>query len=113
MSGSDDVEVRLCDQKCINEFGRLNNRLVELRSESKQASSDLEKFDDAVTDLMMVVDGQIMLYMGETFVEVSEEVANEYCEEKVEVSHFSSFSEFCFDCICIFQIIFIEIKSTN
>ena len=83
---TDEVEVRLCDQKCINEFGRLNNRLGELRAESKQASIDMEKFDDAVTDLMMVIDGQIMLYMGETFIETSEEVANEYCEEKVEVS---------------------------
>lgn len=80
-----DVEVRLEDQNSINEFGRLNNRVVEIRSEIKQAKEDVEKLDDAIVDLSMVVDDKVMLFMGETFIETSEEYATEYCEGKMEV----------------------------
>jgi len=84
--GQQDVEVRLADQEKINEFGRLNNRLLELTADLKQAKQDGEKLDDATTDLMMetVEGGKVMLLIGEAFVEVSEEEANEYCEKKKE-----------------------------
>ena len=39
----EDVEVRLADQEKINEFGRLNNRLLDIRAEVKQAKADHEK----------------------------------------------------------------------
>ena len=81
-----DVEVRLVDQNAISEFGKLNNRIVEIRAEIKQAKADNEKFDDAIVDLSMVVDGKVMLFMGETFLEASEDYATEYCEKKMEVS---------------------------
>jgi len=84
-SADADVEVRMEDQKSINEFGRLNNRVVEIRAEIKQAKEDSEKMDDAVVDLSMVVDGKVMVFMGETFFETSEEFATEYCESKMEV----------------------------
>jgi prefoldin subunit 4 len=80
-----DVEVRLEDQNAINEFGRLNNRVVEIRAEIKQAKEDSEKMDDAVVDLSMA-EGKVMLFMGETFFETTEEYATEYCESKMEVS---------------------------
>jgi len=38
-----DVEVRLADQERINEFGRLNNRLLDIKAEVKQAKADHEK----------------------------------------------------------------------
>ena len=81
----EDVEVRLCDQDQINEFGRLNNRLLEIRAECKQAKADCVTLDDAISDVSMVVEGKVMLFMGETFIETTEEIATTYCENKLEV----------------------------
>ena len=44
----------------------------------------LEKLDDAVTELMVGVGGQVRLLLGEAFVETSEDYATEYCERKQE-----------------------------
>lgn len=38
-----DVEVRREDQLMINEFGKLNNRLLEIRAELQQMKLDVEK----------------------------------------------------------------------
>jgi hypothetical protein len=38
-----DVEVRREDQEMINEFGKLNNRLLEIRAELQQMKLDVEK----------------------------------------------------------------------
>lgn len=79
----EDIEVRAQDQVKINEFGRLNNRLLELRADVKQIKADAELIDDANTDMMMNSDGgTVMLFIGEAFVEVSEDFAGEYCEKK-------------------------------
>lgn len=69
--------MRFEDQEKINEFGRLNNRLLELRADLAQIKLDVEKLDDAVTELAMVSDGKIMLFMGESFVNTSEDKATE------------------------------------
>jgi prefoldin subunit 4 len=71
--------VRLVDQEKINEFGKLNNRLMEIRADISQFKQDLEKLDDAAAELMMNTGGNVMLFMGESFVETSEDYANE-CE---------------------------------
>lgn len=83
-STADDIEVRLADQEQITEFGRLNTRLLELRAECKQMQSDIEKLDDATSELSMVIGGKVMVFIGESFVECTEDYANEYCEKKVE-----------------------------
>ena len=83
----DDVEVRRMDQDMINDFGRLNNRLLEVRAELEQAKKDHEKIDDASTEMMMASSegsSKIMLLLGESFVEASEEEVTEYCEKKQE-----------------------------
>lgn len=85
MSSENEVEVREVDQAQINEFGKLNNRLLELRADVKQYKADAERIDDAHTDMMMNSgDGKVMLLIGEAFVEVTEEYAEEYCEAKSE-----------------------------
>ena len=84
-ASADEVEVREIDQSQINEFGKLNNRLLELRADVKQYKADAERIDDANTDMMMNSSGgKVMLLIGEAFVEVSEEFAESYCEEKSE-----------------------------
>lgn len=68
------------DQDQISEFGRLNNRLLEVRAELKQYKSDVEKLDDATAELAMnSADGKVMILIGESFVECTEEFADE-CE---------------------------------
>ena len=75
--------MRQIDQEAINEFGRLNNRLQEIRADVQQLKLDAEKLEDASTELMMAEGGgRVMLLMGETFVQVNEEYATEYCEKK-------------------------------
>eukprot|EP00349_Pseudokeronopsis_sp_Brazil_P002742 CAMPEP_0202964128 /NCGR_PEP_ID=MMETSP1396-20130829/8201_1 /ASSEMBLY_ACC=CAM_ASM_000872 /TAXON_ID= /ORGANISM="Pseudokeronopsis sp., Strain Brazil" /LENGTH=54 /DNA_ID=CAMNT_0049685981 /DNA_START=56 /DNA_END=216 /DNA_ORIENTATION=+ len=48
---AEDVDVRFEDQEKINEFGRLNNRLLEIRADIAQLKQDIEKLDDAATEL--------------------------------------------------------------
>lgn len=69
--------MRLVDQEQINEFGKLNNRLLEIRADMTQSKSDMEKLDDATAEMMMNSDGKIMLLIGESFVEVGEDYATE------------------------------------
>ena len=70
-------QVRFEDQQKINEFGKLNNRLLEIRADIGQLKQDVEKLDDATTELAMAVGGKVMLFMGESFVETTEDYANE------------------------------------
>lgn len=79
--------MRLCDQENINEFGTLNNKLLDIRAEMKQCLEDITKMEDASAELMMLADGKIMLFIGDSFVECSEEYANEYTEKKTEVNY--------------------------
>ena len=77
---SSSLQVKYEDQERINEFGRLNNRLLEIRAEIKQAKVDIEKLEDATTELALASgNGKVMLLLGESFVEVEEDFAEE-CE---------------------------------
>ena len=67
----------MVDQEKINEFGRLNNRLLEIRADITQFKQDIEKLDDATAELMMSSGGNVMLFFGESFVETSEDYATE------------------------------------
>lgn len=49
------------------------------------AQKQLERLDDASTDLMMGSDDVVMLSLGEAFLEVKEAEATEYCEKQVDV----------------------------
>jgi chaperonin cofactor prefoldin len=64
----------------------MNNRLLELRADIKQHKLDAEKLEDASAELMMSNgDGKVMLLIGESFIEVSEDYANE-CESLFSIS---------------------------
>lgn len=79
-----DNEVRREDQENINKFARLNARLTDVRSELKGLKKELERLDDASTELMMGSGDSVMLLLGEAFFESSEEEATEHCEALVE-----------------------------
>ena len=65
------------DQQKIIEFGRLNNRLHEIRADIKQYKSDNQQLDDSNSDLMMGNGDKVMIFVGESFMEVSEEFATD------------------------------------
>ena len=67
-------------------FGSLNNRLLEIKADIAQFNADVEKFDDASSELMLLSGDAVMLLVGETFIECTQEFANDYCERKTEVS---------------------------
>ncbi|CAH0478377.1 unnamed protein product [Peronospora belbahrii] len=80
-----EVDVRKEDQLRINEFGRNNALLHEIRDQKKTLKDKLDTLEDANTDLMMSEGGDtIQLFIGESFIEVSEDSAQEYIEKRVE-----------------------------
>ncbi|ETV67490.1 hypothetical protein H257_16351 [Aphanomyces astaci] len=79
-----EVDVRKEDQDRINEFGRNNSRLADLRDELKALKEKLETLDDANTEIMMGAGDNVQLFIGESFVEVSEEDAQEYLEAQTD-----------------------------
>eukprot|EP00986_Skeletonema_menzelii_P014208 scaffold9099_cov127-Skeletonema_menzelii.AAC.3 len=79
-----DNEVRREDQDAINEFGRLNARLDEVKRQVDALKKTLEKIDDASTELMMGDGDNVMLRLGGAMFEATEEEATEYCEAEVE-----------------------------
>ena len=83
----EETEVRLVDQEKINEFGRLNNRLLEIRAEIVQVKDDLNKIDDSVAEMESFLsdDGKVKLLIGEAFIECDEDFANDYLEKKKQV----------------------------
>ncbi|KAJ0401525.1 hypothetical protein ATCC90586_003544 [Pythium insidiosum] len=79
-----EADVRREDQMKINEFGRNNARLYEIRDLKKALQDKLDTLDDANTELMMGDGGNVELLVGESFVEASEDFATEYLEKLVE-----------------------------
>ncbi|CAB9523366.1 Prefoldin subunit 4 [Seminavis robusta] len=79
-----EAEVRREDQENINKFARLNAQLHEVRAEIDSLKKELERIDDASTEIMMADAGKVLLFMGGAFFETSEEEATTYCEDTVE-----------------------------
>ncbi|CAH0491952.1 unnamed protein product [Peronospora farinosa] len=79
-----EADVRKEDQLYINEFGRNNALLHEIRDQKKVLKAKLDTLDDANTDLMMGEGDNVQLFIGESFVETSEESAQEHIEKRVE-----------------------------
>jgi prefoldin subunit 4 len=48
------------------------------------SQKSLERLDDASTELMMASGDKVMLLIGESFFDTTEEKATEYCEAEVE-----------------------------
>ena len=79
-----EVEVRLEDQKKINEFGKNNDMLSEWDDEMKVMSEELEKLDDANTELMMQDGENVRLQVADCFITVTEDFCTDYLEKKME-----------------------------
>merc|ERR1719359_2369637 len=82
-----DIEVRCEDQLRINEFSRNNARLVEITATLKTEKDYLLTLDDAEDEISLAdaeEEGSIKLMLGESFVNVTEEEAEEYIANKKE-----------------------------
>jgi prefoldin subunit 4 len=79
-----DNEVRREDQNNINSFARLNSTLHQVKLDSTALKNELDRLEDASTELMMADDDNVWLYMGECFFETSQDKATQVCEEQVE-----------------------------
>ena len=77
-----DVEVRLEDQMQINEFGRNNDRISEMKHEVKTMQEELERLDDTNTELMMQDGDNVRLMVGDSFLHVSEDFCTDHLEQK-------------------------------
>jgi len=77
-----DAQVTWEDQQNINTFGKLNARLHELQDEVKSIKSEINKLDDANTELFMQTDNTelIKYQIGEAFVSVTQEGADKMLE---------------------------------
>lgn len=100
----EEQEVRWTDQEKINEFGCLNNRLIEIRLDLTQINEDNEKLNDSISEMSLLIDGNYMILMGEAFIEGSEDFITEYCEKKIEVCLFVCFLFF----VCFFLLFLIS-----
>merc|ERR1712083_1071158 len=70
------------DQQRINKFGRLNNRLEELKVLIKAKTTEIENLQEAVEDIDNLLDDDACkIKIGEVYVEVSNEEAEEYAKE--------------------------------
>ena len=50
---------------------------MEIRADIKQYKSDHQQLDDSNSDLMMGTGDNVMIFVGESFMEVSEEFATD------------------------------------
>lgn len=72
--------------------------MLEIRADIKQHKADIEKLDDATAELMMNSGGNVMLFMGESFVETSEDYATECKYLSSTISNDSLIACFFKDC---------------
>lgn len=84
-SDSKEVQVLWEDQQRINMFGRLNHRLLELNDEIEAKTNDVANLTDVSGDIeVLLEDDACKIKVGELFVIVSNEEAEEYAKEELE-----------------------------
>jgi len=71
------------DQKRINKFGQLNNRLQEIKDIIKKKKAEVDNLKEAVEDIETLLDDDACkIKIGEVYVEVSNEEAEEFSNKR-------------------------------
>lgn len=82
---TDEVAVDWQDQQYINEFGRMNIRMAELDENMKKLKNELASLNDAEQDIEMLLDDDACkIRIGEVYVNVSNDDAEEYVKQEKE-----------------------------
>merc|ERR1711894_612300 len=86
-NADNDTQVTFEDQQKINKFARHNARLQDLKDELDNRKKELQNFEDAENELLMREDeSDLVPYrIGEVFVSLKTEEANEYLEKAKEL----------------------------
>jgi prefoldin subunit 4 len=79
-------QVRAEDQMMINEFSRNNSRLQDLNGDITERKQQLETLSDAQDEIALAdaEDGGIKLLLGESYIDVDEETADDYLTKRIE-----------------------------
>mmetsp|Transcript_3802 Transcript_3802/g.6514 ORF Transcript_3802/g.6514 Transcript_3802/m.6514 type:complete len:120 (+) Transcript_3802:157-516(+) len=77
-------EVTWDDQQAINSFGKLNNRLHELRAELNAKKKLEEDYEDASNELMISDEEEVRYVLGECFAHLSNEDAETRVNQDLE-----------------------------
>lgn len=82
---SKEIQVVWEDQQRINEFGRLNHRLVEIKEEAEKKNNDTANLKDVAGDIEVLLDDDACkIQVGSLFVTVSNEEAEEFAQEELK-----------------------------
>eukprot|EP00467_Chlorarachnion_reptans_P014305 CAMPEP_0114528060 /NCGR_PEP_ID=MMETSP0109-20121206/23982_1 /TAXON_ID=29199 /ORGANISM="Chlorarachnion reptans, Strain CCCM449" /LENGTH=204 /DNA_ID=CAMNT_0001710135 /DNA_START=358 /DNA_END=972 /DNA_ORIENTATION=- len=82
-TSDDDPEVTWEDQQRINAYGRLNQRMMELDDDIKEHKNLVQQIMDAQQDIEGLLDDDACkVRVGEIYVQVSNEDAEQFVEEK-------------------------------
>ncbi|XP_078337231.1 prefoldin subunit 4-like [Crassostrea virginica] len=86
MKDSDpDTQVTYDDQQKINQFARNNAKLQDLKEELENKKKDLQNLEDACDEMLMVDEDSLVPYqIGEVFVSLGLDNANEMLEKAKE-----------------------------
>ncbi|EPY30422.1 hypothetical protein STCU_04074 [Strigomonas culicis] len=80
------VDVSLEDQRRICAFSRLHKRVFYLTSLQKLLRDDIEKLDDAITEVMISEEGEVLYVFGESFVKLEDnDAVSTHLEEEKAV----------------------------
>eukprot|EP01125_Pyxidicula_operculata_P023252 TRINITY_DN9973_c0_g1_i1.p1 TRINITY_DN9973_c0_g1~~TRINITY_DN9973_c0_g1_i1.p1 ORF type:complete len:130 (-),score=42.60 TRINITY_DN9973_c0_g1_i1:73-462(-) len=79
-----DVEVTWEDQKMINMFGRLNNKIQDLRYELKVRQTDLEDLQEAENEIIVSDETIVKYRVGEIYVGVEQSDAEEMISKETQ-----------------------------
>lgn len=86
-SKGEDVPVTWADQQRINEFSRLNLSLQKLEDDLKTVRNDTANLEDAATDIDSLLDDDACkVRIGEVFMDVSNEEAEEFVKARKEAT---------------------------
>ncbi|XP_061197789.1 prefoldin subunit 4-like [Saccostrea echinata] len=85
MKDSDpDTQVTYDDQQKINKFARNNAKLQDLKDELENKKKELQNLEDAGDEMMMLDDESVPYQIGEVFVSLTVDNANEMLEKAKE-----------------------------
>ncbi|XP_062580536.1 prefoldin subunit 4-like [Saccostrea cucullata] len=85
MKDSDpDTQVTYDDQQKINKFARNNAKLQDLKDELENKKKELQNLEDAGDEMMMLDDELVPYQIGEVFVSLTVDSANEMLEKAKE-----------------------------